>query len=306
MTWNVGECFRRLPVIGTLSVSLWTGLLGACSTPSNAPDLSGLTVGQDYDQVVSITGLRCEHLSDSGVRIVVWSYEDGSSIEAGIYEGTLSGLTPSGAHAERRASGIRNDDISADSLHALLGDDFATVDDASDRECRWRWDDGRLLATFERGILQQATWLSADGGDPRILAEVTDEVAMLLAGLDSPQAADRYRTLTALSPVADPRVADAVIELLQTETDKTNRGKAALLLAQRGDRRANGLLLQDLQEPIINVDVLRALGQIGELRTEQALRDALHRQGGSRIQAEIQSARARIRDWLGMPAPDRR
>jgi hypothetical protein len=289
-----------------LAVFLLTVSLCACSGPNVAPDLSGLAVGQGYDQVVSITGRRCEHLSDSGVRVVVWSYEDGSWVEAGIYEGALSGLTPSGPRAERRASRIRSDHIRTDSLHAILGDDFVTTDDSSNRECRWSWDNGRLLATFERGILKQATWLPADGGDARILAEVTDEVAMLLAGLDSPQTADRYRALTALSAVADPRVADAVVGLLQTEADKTNRGKAALLLAQRGDRRANGLLLRDLHEPIINVDVLQALGQIGDLQTEQALRDALHRQGSSRIQAEIQSARARIRERLGMPPPDRR
>jgi hypothetical protein len=39
------------------------------------------------------------------------------------------------------------------------------------------------------------------------------------------------------------------------------------------DSRANRLLLRDLQAPIINVDVLRALGWIGDLETERELRD---------------------------------
>ena len=138
MSLHVG----RLRLLGVLSVPFGSVLLGACSTPSIAPDLSTLVVGQSYDEVVAITGIRCKHVSDRGVRSVVWSYEDGSSIEAGIYEGTLSGLTASGSRAERRASAIRSEDLSADSLHALFGDDFVTVDDFSDRECQWRWDNG--------------------------------------------------------------------------------------------------------------------------------------------------------------------
>jgi len=180
------------------------------------------------------------------------------------------------------------------------------VDDSSDRECRWRWDDGRLSATFERGVLTEAIWFPADGGEAQILAEVTDEVEHLLSRLDGQHTADRYVALTELAAVEDPRAADAVIELLKVETDKTIRGKAAQLLAQRGDRRAIPLLLKDLEESVVNVDILRALGQIGDLRAERALRDALHRQGSSRLRSEIQSARRRIRERLGMPAPDRR
>ena len=279
--------------------------LSACRENNPAPDLTGLSLGLGYDDIVDYLGSRCEHRADSGVRGVLWTYEDGSSLEVGIYQGTLSGLTARGHEAERRAAAVRSEETPADSLHVLFGDEFTTLEDTSDRECLWRWDDGRLVVTMARGVLREAIWFPTEGGDAVMLAEVQDEAGFVLAGLRSELPSERFRALTTLSETADPRLADALIEFLRTETEKTNRGKAAVILARLGDTRAAPLLLGDLEALPLNPDVLKALGAIGDMRTDAALRQALHREGSYRLKSEVQKARAAIRRRHGAPPPDR-
>ena len=294
---------KRLP---SLTLPLLYSAISACQASHPAPDLSGLTVGLGYDEIVEYLGSRCEHRADGGVRGVVWSYEDGSSIEVGIYQGTLSGLTARGPQAERRAAAVRSEDTTADSLHVLFGEQFTTVDDTSDRECLWRWDDGRLVVTLERGVMREAIWYPEDQSHAVLLAEVHDEIEFVLAGLRSDLPSERFRALTKLADQRDPRLAEALVELLRTETDRTNRGKAGLILARVGDARAKNLLLPDLEVAPLNPDVLEALGEVGDLSTDAALREALHREGSYRLQADVQNARARIRLRHRAPPPDRR
>lgn len=283
----------------------------ACGS-SPAPDFSSLSLRMPYDELAAIAGGQCEHVHDRGVRILQWHYEDGSIIEAGIHDGALSGLNVidppdstgrSTATTKSTRSGLQADMPEAD-LRDQLGDSAITTHDSSDRECRWTYDDGTLTALLLRGKLNEAVWRSADGAQPAVLVSVSDPVEMMLADLASEQEWDRARALQELEGVDDPRLADALLDLLRIETVKRNRGKAALRLAAMGDSRASDLLLPDLDQDPISEDIIKAMGTIGDLRADAALEQAAERVSSPRTRTRIRAARTQIQRRHGALTSD--
>ena len=265
-----------------------------------------------YDELAALAGGQCEHVHDRGVRILQWHYKDGSIIEAGIHNGGLSGLNvidstgSSGRNmASRRSSGTGlQADMPESKVRQRLGDHPVTMSDASDRECRWTYDDGTLTAVLVRGKLRDATWQGKAADRPEVLVSVTDPVGMLLADLASEYEWDRARALQELDGTEDPRLADALIALLRIETVQRNRGIAALRLADLDDARASDLLLADLDQTVISDNVLRALGAIGDANADAALARAAERVSSPRTLARIQAARSQIQARTGYRPPD--
>jgi hypothetical protein len=295
----------------TLCVLLVTVVvLARCDgAPETAPDLSGLNLGMSYPAAVTLARGECEHVHDRGVRQLEWHYDDGSLIEATILDGRLSGLeyedgtAPRGRSiaAVRVRAGLQPDTPET-SLRQRFGDHAVTTDDTSDRECRWSYDDGTLTAIFMHGRLEQASWQEEGHDEPVAWVEVDDPVVLLVDSLASERRSDRYRALYFLERIEDPRVAEALVDLLRIETDRRIRGMAARLLADAGDLRASDLLLPDLEDDPIPDEIIDALARIGDARAEAVLRWTQERIDDDGKKRKIQQARKSIdrrigRDW---------
>ena len=301
----------------TLWISLATVIvLTRCDGgPETAPDLSGLNFGMSYPAAVTLARGECEHVHDRGVRQVEWHYEDGSLVEATILDGRLSGLEYEDGTAPRGRSiaAVRvqvsvQSDMPETGLRQRLGDHAVTTDDTSDRECRWSYADGTLTAIFMRGRLERASWQEAGHGEPVTWVEVDDPAVLLVDSLASERRSDRYRALYSLERIDDPRVADALVDLLRVETDRHIRGMAARLLADAGDLRASDLLLPDLEDDPVPDEIIGALARIGDARAEAVLGWTQERIDDDAKKRKIQQARKSIdrrigRDWP--PAPNR-
>jgi hypothetical protein len=243
------------------------------------------------------------------VRQVEWRYEDGSSIEATIHDGKLSSLDfddgdePRGRSiaAVRVKAGVQSDMPEAVLLERL-GDHVVTIDDTSDRECRWSFADGKLTAIFMRGRLENASWQEPGQDEPTVLVQVDDPVVLLVDSLASHRRSDRYRALSSIEHAEDPRLVDALLELLRVETNRQNRGMAASLLAATGDPRTSDLLLSDLRRDPIPVEIIDVLARIGDARAEAELARAHERIDNPATKRKIRQARKSIdrrigRDW---------
>lgn len=277
--------------------------------PASAPDLTSLRVGLGYDDAVRIVGGQAEHVHDRGVRILEWTFPDGSRIEAGVHDGGLSGLEvkdPPGfsvpSMAARATSLGLQGDMPVARLRGLLEPQPVTIHDTSDRECRWTFGDGVLTAVFLRGELREATFASGD--ETRTLVEVEDPVVLWIEDLYSEHPWERYRALEALASADEPRVNDALLEMLRVESDVMHRGMAATILADRGDRRAGDLLLNDLHREHVPDDILDALGAVGDVKAVYALKTAAERQSSPRTRRRMMWARKRILARLAPFDPD--
>ncbi len=280
----------------------------ACANP--APEnLTDLTLSMSYDEVVAILGGQGEHIHDRGVRVVEWRYSDGSVIESGIHESKISGGNvnePDGlsgrSDARAAARGLGNE-MTELKMRDVLAPEGVTVEDTSDREVLWTFDDGALRATFMRGQLHEAQW-SPTEGEPETLIANTDPVGLLIAQLQHERPSDRFRAMQALKDVHEPRVNDALLAVLARETDFAHRGLAAKILADRGDERASDLLLPDLRKQVISDDILDAIGRIGDLTAADVLRAAEENVGSRHTKRKIHAARVKILrgyygdDWL--------
>ncbi len=265
-----------------------------------------------YPDVAAIARGECDAIHDRGVRQLEWHYDDGSFVEATILDGKLSGLEyEDGSEARDRSVaavrvrvGVQSDATEA-VLRRLLGDHAITIDDTSDRECRWSYADGAVTAIFMRGRLERASWEGSGDDGPRMLVEV-DPVVLLVESLASHRPSDRYRALDAIERVDDPRVGDALVNLLKVESDRRFRGMAALLLARAGDPRAGELLLPDLEQEPIADEIIDALAMIGDARAEIVLGWTQERLDDPAKKRKINQARRSIDRRLGRDKPRRR
>ncbi len=274
--------------------------------PATAPDLSGLELGMSYPDLAAIALGECDAIHDRGVRQLEWHYDDDSFVEATILDGKLSGLEYEDGTAARNQSvaavrvrvGVQSD-ASETMLRSILGDHAVTVDDISDRECRWSFADGAVTAIFMRGRLERASWQGAGDDERTTLVEVDDPVVLLVESLASRRPSDRYRALNAIERVEDSRVADALLTLLGNESDRRFRGMAALLLARAGDMRAGELLLPDLEQDPIADEIIDALAMIGDARAEIVLEWTQDRLDDPAKKRKINQARRSIDRRLG-------
>ncbi len=282
-------------------------ILASCAgDPAAAPDLSALSLGMSYPDVAAIARGECDAIHDRGVRQLEWHYDDGSFVEATILDGKLSGLEyEDGTEArDRSVAAVRvrvgvQSDAAETLLRSILGDHAVTVDDISDRECRWSYADGAVTAIFMRGRLERASWQGAGDDEVRTLVEVDDPVVLIVEMLANPRPSDRYRALNGIERVEDPRVADALVNLLRVETDRRFRGMAALLLARAGDPRASELLLPDLKQEPIADEIIDALAMIGDARAEIVLGWTQDRLDDPAKKRRINQARRSIDRRLG-------
>jgi HEAT repeat protein len=183
-------------------------------------------------------------------------------------------------------------------LRAHFEPEPQTFEDASDRECRWTWDDGALTVLLLRGKLERASWLATGAEEAELLVDPGDRLERLLSALKGGQPPDRYRALIEIRKLQDWRAADGVLQLLRLESDFVNRSQAALILAELGDERASDLLLNDLRARTIPDAILEAIGKIGNERAVDELIQAERRVGSVHTKAKIRSAIAQIESRL--------
>jgi hypothetical protein len=289
-------------VLATLLLAAACG--GGSPDAVQEPDMDALVLRRGYEQAVEHMGSDCELLDDTGYRELLWTYDDGTVIRAGIFNGRLSGLEvgyPEGFRGrrgeadERVARGVRAD-LPERALRQILGDDPLLLEDTSGRRCRWTLPEGELEARFVRGELREATW-QEPGAEPSVLVEISDWVGFLLEDLEDERDFVRTQALMALQEQPkEPRMAEPLLAMLEREEDASLRGRAALLLADLEEGRASDLLLRDLQRARVPDDILEALGRIGDLRAADALLAAMERTDSSYRRRRLGRARSSILD----------